>query len=69
MIEAANPSLKKSLTQHREETLEQLQRLETPLARHKAHAGEHTDQAMQRSCARPKRCWRCSMARTCATPG
>lgn len=48
MIEAAaNPSLKESLTQHHEETLGQLQRLETLLARHKARAGEHTDQAMQ----------------------
>ncbi len=48
MIDAAgNASLKQALTRHREETLEQRQRLERLLAKHQARAGEHTDQAMQ----------------------
>ena len=44
---AAHPSLKILLVKHREKTQLQEDRLESILARHKARAREHTDQAMQ----------------------
>jgi ferritin-like metal-binding protein YciE len=44
---AAHPSLKTLLAKHREKTQLQEDRLESILARHKARAREHTDQAMQ----------------------
>jgi ferritin-like metal-binding protein YciE len=48
MAEAAShASLKNLLASHRQKTLAQEKRLESILARHKAKAREHTDQAMQ----------------------
>ena len=44
---ASHPSLKNLLADHRQKTLVQEERLDSILARHKAKAREHTDQAMQ----------------------
>jgi len=44
---ASNGALKDALIRHREETLVQQNRLESILEKHRANAGEHTDQAMQ----------------------
>ena len=44
---ASRGELKQALADHREESLVQLERLETLLLKHKARVDEHTDQAMQ----------------------